>query len=279
MAVTILSAAEVERMRAAGRVAAGTLSRVCERVAAGVSTAQIDAWVREDTVRQGARPSQLGYKGFPAAVCTSRNAVVCHGIPSSDEVVADGDIINIDVTSEYRGFHGDTSRTVSVGTPSADARHVTDVSRRCLAAGIEVVRPGVRLGDVGAAIEALARSEGCGVVTEFAGHGIGRNMHQPPMVMHVGPPGKGLRLRPGMAFTIEPMITIGWPKLVRLDDGWTVLTADGSPTAQFEHTVVVTDTGCEITTDLMAADGSGAASGDAAGRGPNGGRDRVRSAR
>lgn len=237
-------------MRRAGQVAAQTLAAVTARIRPGISTATIDAWVREDTAARGARPSQLGYKGFSAAVCTSRNHVVCHGVPSPDEIVQEGDILNVDVTSEFEGFHGDTSVTIMLGTPSADAQRVTEVARRGLAAGIAAVRPGARLGDVGAAIEALAREEGCGVVREFGGHGIGRQMHMPPHVLHCGPAGRGPRLRTGMTFTIEPMITVGDPGVKMLDDGWTVVTADGSPTAQFEHTVAVTDDGCEVLTLL-----------------------------
>jgi methionyl aminopeptidase len=250
MAIVIHGPSEIERLRRAGRVAAQTLAAVTARVRAGVSTAQIDAWVREDTAARGARPSQLGYRGFPAAVCTSRNHVVCHGIPSAREVLVEGDIVNVDVTSELDGFHGDTSITVCVGTPSAEARRVVEVARQGLEVGIAAVRPGARLSDVGAAIEGFARREGCGVVREFGGHGIGRHMHMSPHVEHHGPGGRGPRLRVGMAFTIEPMITIGEPKLEVLEDGWTVVTRDGSPTAQFEHTVVVIEGGCEVLTRM-----------------------------
>jgi methionyl aminopeptidase len=250
VAIEIHGAREIEAMRRAGRVAAETLAAVTARVRAGVSTGQIDAWVREDTAARGAKPSQLGYKGFPGAVCTSRNHVVCHGIPSAKEVLAEGDIVNVDVTSELDGFHGDTSITVCVGTPSAEAQQVVDVARRGLELGIAVVRPGARLSDVGAVIEEFAKKEGCDVVREFGGHGIGRRMHMPPHVEHHGPAGRGPRLRVGMAFTIEPMITIGRPGVRILDDGWTVVTLDGSPSAQFEHTVVVTEDGCEVMTRM-----------------------------
>ncbi|MCX4245841.1 type I methionyl aminopeptidase [Paraliomyxa miuraensis] len=248
MAIVIHGASELEALRRAGRVASETLAAVTARVRAGVSTSEIDAWVREDTAARGARPSQLGYRGFPAAVCTSRNHVVCHGIPSSHEVLQDGDIVNVDVTSELHGFHGDTSVTVCVGTPSKEARHVVDMARRALEVGIAAVRPGARLGDVGAAIESFVRREGCGVVRDYGGHGIGRRMHMPPHVAHHGPGGVGPRLRVGMAFTIEPMITIGEPAVEVLADGWTVVTVDGSPTAQFEHTVAVVEGGCEVLT-------------------------------
>jgi methionyl aminopeptidase len=181
-------------------------------------------------------------------VCTSRNAVVCHGIPNPRERLAPGDIINVDVTTELGGFHGDTSATFFVGQPGPDARHVVEAARRCRDAGIAEVRAGARLGDVGAAIEEMAAREGCSVVRELGGHGIGRDMHTPPSIMYAGPRGVGLRLREGMAITIEPMINLGTPEVRTLDDGWTIVTADGSLSAQFEHTVLVTDDGCEILT-------------------------------
>lgn len=235
-------------MRRAGRCAAETLRAVGARLRAGVSTADIDRWVREDTAARGARPSQLGYKGFPAAVCTSRNEVVCHGIPREDDRLAEGDIVNVDVTSELDGFHGDTSMTFLIGAVSAEARHVVDVARRCRDAGVAEVRDGARLGDIGAAIAELAAREGCGVVEEFGGHGIGRRMHMEPHVAHTGARGAGLRLRAGMAITIEPMITLGRPDIRQLSDRWTIVTADGRWTAQFEHTVLVTRDGHEVLT-------------------------------
>jgi len=235
-------------MRRVGRAAAATLAAVAARIAPGVSTADIDAWVRADTRQRGGRPSQLGFQGFPAAVCTSRNAVVCHGIPSPRERLTDGDIINVDVTTELHGFHGDTSATLFVGAPSAEARHVVATARRCRDAGIAAVRAGARLGDIGAAIEEVATREGCSVVRELGGHGIGRAMHQTPHVPHFGQRGAGLRLREGMAITIEPMINLGGPAVRLLEDGWTIVTADGSLSAQFEHTVLVTRGGCEILT-------------------------------
>lgn len=250
MAIEIHDARALARLRAAGRAAAETLAFVGARIAPGVSTAQIDAWVREDTKRRGGKPSQLGYHGFPAAVCTSRNAVVCHGIPRAQDVLADGDIVNVDVTTCLDGYHGDTSATFVVGDASADARRLVDLARRCRDAGIAVVREGARLGDVGAAIGELARSEGCSVVRDFGGHGIGRSMHQDPHVAHTGTKGTGLRLKAGMAITIEPMINLGTAEVRMLDDGWTVVTADGRLSAQFEHTIVVTRDGCEILTAL-----------------------------
>lgn len=241
---------QVAKLRRAGQVAAQTLDYVCGKLAAGISTAQIDRWVREDTARRGGKPSQLGFHGFPSAVCTSRNHVVCHGLPSAHERLAVGDIINVDVTTELDGFHGDTSRTVYIGEVTPDARHVVETARRCRDAGIAVVRDGARLGDIGAAIVELARTEGCSVVRELCGHGIGRSMHEEPSVPHVGKAGTGLRLREGMVITVEPMINLGQPEVVFHDDGWTVTTADGSLSAQFEHTLLVTKEGCEILTLL-----------------------------
>jgi methionyl aminopeptidase len=235
-------------LRKAGRAAAKTLSTVGEKLRIGMSTADIDALVRRDTRRRGGRPSQLGFHGFPAAVCTSRNEVVCHGIPKLRDVLREGDIVNVDVTTELGGFHGDTSATFVLGKATAEARHVADVARRCRDAGISVVRPGARMGDIGAAIEALAMQEGCSIVTAYGGHGIGREMHLPPSVSHTGRAGTGLVLQPGMCFTIEPMINLGGPDVKLTGDGWTVVTADGSLSAQFEHTVLVTDDGVEILT-------------------------------
>ncbi|MBX3262075.1 MAG: type I methionyl aminopeptidase [Labilithrix sp.] len=250
MAIEILSAPEIERMRRAGRAAAETLALVGSRIRPGITTAEIDRWVREDTARRGGRPSQLGYKGFPAAVCTSRNDVVCHGIPSAREVLEPGDIVNVDVTTDLGGYHGDTSATFIVGDASADARRLVDVARRCRDAGIAVVREGARLGDIGAAIEEVARHEGVSVVTEFGGHGIGRRMHADPHVAHTGRRGSGPRLKAGMGITVEPMVNLGRAEVTLLDDGWTVRTADGSLSAQWEHTVIVTRDGHEIMTSL-----------------------------
>ena len=234
--------------RAAGRAAAATLQHVADRVAAGLDTATIDRWVRDHTRHLGGTPSQLGYHGFPASVCTSRNEVVCHGIPRPDVVLADGDIVNVDVTTRLGSWHGDTSRTLFVGTPSPEARHLVETTERCLAAGIAAARVGARLGQVGAAIERLARAEGCRVVTTYGGHGIGRQMHEGPFVRHVGPAMWGPVLRVGHAFTIEPMLGLGSPEVVLLDDGWTVVTRDGGWSAQAEHTLLMTADGAEPTT-------------------------------
>ncbi|MBX3250228.1 MAG: type I methionyl aminopeptidase [Myxococcales bacterium] len=248
MSFSRLHRGQIEKMRAAGQVAAATLARVGVALRPGMSTAAIDALVRADTARFGARPSQLGYHGFPGAVCTSRNDVACHGVPREDERLEPGDIVSVDVTSELDGYHGDTCATFFVGEPSAEARHVVDVARRCRDAGIAAVRDGARLGDVGFAMHQLARSEGCDVVRVVGGHGIGRRMHEPPHVPFFGEPGVGARLRAGMAITIEPIVTLGAPALVEDADGWTLRTEDGRLAAQFEHTVLVTRAGCEILT-------------------------------
>lgn len=250
MAIEILSPSEIERMRRAGRVAAETLAFVGSQLRPGMSTGDIDRLVREDTARRGGRPSQLGYQGFPAAVCTSRNDVVCHGIPNPREVLRSGDIVNIDVTTNVDGYHGDTSAMFLIGEVSPEARRVVDVARRCRDAGIAVIREGARLGDIGAAIEELARREGVGVVTEVGGHGIGRHMHAEPHVAHTGRRGAGPRLKAGMAITVEPMVNLGRAAIRALDDGWTIVTADGSLSAQWEHTVVVTREGYELMTQL-----------------------------
>jgi methionyl aminopeptidase len=250
VAIERLSVQEQTKMRAAGRAAAATLEHVRGRLRPGITTLEIDRWVRAHTKELGGTPSQLGYHGFPAAVCTSKNQVVCHGIPSAHDRLESGDIVNVDVTTCLDGFHGDTSATFVLGEASREALHVVDVAQRCLLAGIAAVRGDARLGDIGAAIVELARREGCSVVRDYGGHGIGRRMHAEPHVSHVGVRGEGMRLRAGMAITIEPMICLGSAETRTLSDGWTVVTADGGLTAQFEHTVLVTDAGCEILTLL-----------------------------
>ena len=239
-------------MRRAGRAAAATLNGACALVAPGITTADIDRFVAEDTRRRRGRCAQYGHRVgrqvFPGHVCTSRNDVVCHGVPSDDVVLGDGDIVNIDVTTELEGWHGDTSRTVFVGTPSAEAKHVVEVARRALQVGIETVRPGGFLGDIGRAIEAFVTREGCSVVRDYGGHGIGRAMHEEPHVHHHDAGVRGPRLVPGACFTIEPMVCLGSSKLRHGPDGWTVLTVDGSLSAQFEHTLCVTESGVEILT-------------------------------
>jgi len=249
MRIVRLTEREQRAMRRAGRCAAEVLDALVRAAVAGVRCGDLDARARREIARRGARSSQLGYRGFPAAVCVSRNAVACHGIPG-DEVLEPGDLVSIDVTVELEGYHGDTCRTVVVGDASPDARPLVEVARRACEVGVAQLRDGARLGDVGAAIDALARREGCAVVTEVGGHGIGRRMHLPPHVDHVGVAGRGRRLRAGMALTVEPILTLGGPDLRLDDDGWTLRTSDGSLAAQFEHTLLVTGDGAEVLTDL-----------------------------
>ncbi|HZT20466.1 MAG TPA: type I methionyl aminopeptidase, partial [Dongiaceae bacterium] len=236
-----------EAMRRAGRLAAETLDFVTPHVRAGVTTAALDKLCHDFIVDHGAIPAPLNYRGFPKSICTSINHVVCHGIPGERKLV-DGDILNIDITVILDGWHGDTSRMFYVGKPSVKAQRLVDATYRAMMAGIEAVRPGGRLGDIGEAIQTLAESERFSVVRDFCGHGIGRVFHQPPNVMHFGEPGEGLVLEEGMIFTIEPMINAGRPETKVLDDGWTAVTRDKSLSAQFEHTVGVTKDGVEIFT-------------------------------
>ncbi len=246
--VEIKAEREISLMREVGRLAASTLERVGPTLRAGITTQEINDFVHADTLRLGARPAPLNYRGFPRSVCTSINEVVCHGIPSDARVLQDGDIINVDVTHLYKGFHGDTSATFFIGTPSPEAKKVVEVARKCLELGIAQVRPGARLGDIGAAIQEFAEGQGCSVVRDFVGHGIGRKFHDEPQVKHYGAWGKGNRLKPGMTFTIEPMVNLGGYEVEVLDDDWTAITTDGSLSAQFEHTVLVTHTGVEVLT-------------------------------
>lgn len=245
-------------MRAACKLAARTLREASKLVAPGVTTEEINTFVHEYTMDAGAVPAPLGYGAdpvrgippFPKSVCTSINDVICHGIPSRDEVLKEGDIVNIDVTSILDGFHGDTSRTFLVGEVSPETRQLVEVTQACMMKGIGTVRAGSRIRDIGAAIEDYAHGFGYGVVKEYVGHGIGRSFHEPPQIPHCRTRGPNPRIKAGMTFTVEPMINIGSPGTV-LDrtDGWTVRTVDGSLSAQFEHTILVTDSGQEILTD------------------------------
>jgi methionyl aminopeptidase len=249
MAISILSPLELDRMRRAGRAAAATLAYVGARLVPGMTTAEIDRLVRAHTEALGGRPSQLGYHGFPAAVCVSRNDIVCHGVPSPQVRLAEGDIVNVDVTTELDGYHGDTSATFAIGQVSSSARALIELARGARDAGIAAAVPGGRLGDIGSAIVRHIGDAGR-VVEAYGGHGIGIAMHMDPHVSHVGRPQSGHRLREGMAFTVEPMINAG-TAAIRIDaDGWTVRTADGALSAQFEHTMVLGARGPEITTVL-----------------------------
>jgi len=246
--VEIKSAKEIEGVRVAAQMAAETLVLVGEKLRAGMTTDEINTIVHQDTIRRGAYPAPLNYKGFPKSVCTSINDVVCHGIPGS-EVLKNGDIINVDVTTLYNGFHGDTSATFYIGTPSPEARLVVETARRGLELGIAEVKDGARLGDIGAAIQTFVEAQGCSVVRDFVGHGIGRRFHEPPQVKHFGKRGDGQRLKAGMIFTVEPMVNLGRYEVdIDADDKWTVRTVDGELSAQFEHTLLVTREGCEVLT-------------------------------
>ncbi|MDD9940826.1 MAG: type I methionyl aminopeptidase [Myxococcales bacterium] len=252
--VQIMNARMLEGMRRACQLAADTLLMVGEHLRPGMRTDEIDKLVHDYTVEHGAWPSPLNYNGFPKSVCTSVNEVVCHGIPGPQKL-KEGDIVNVDVTSylpKTDGYHGDTSATFYVGEVSEEARHVTEVSRQCLELGISVVKAGARIGDIGAAIQEFAEAQGCGVVRDYVGHGIGREFHTAPQIPHYGAAGSGKRLKGGMVFTIEPMINAGhWACKVDQDE-WTVRTADGSLSAQFEHTILVTGAGSEVLTARKA---------------------------
>ena len=234
-------------MRAAGRLAAEVLDELVPHVVAGVTTETIDDLVREHMLRGGGIPATLGYRGFTHSCCTSINHVVCHGIPG-EKVVKDGDIVNIDVTPILDGWHGDTSRMYFVGDVPLKARRLVDVTYECLMLGIEQARPGNRLGDISNAIQVHAERNRYSVVRDFCGHGLGRLFHDSPEVVHAGHPGTGPELKPGMFFTVEPMINIGRADVKLLEDGWTAVTRDRSLSAQFEHSIGITETGCEIFT-------------------------------
>ncbi|MDB9311696.1 type I methionyl aminopeptidase [Spirulina sp. CS-785/01] len=248
--ITLLSKRELEKMRQAGQLAAQLLDHLGKMVKPGISTLELDQEAERWTQEHGATSAPLGYHGYPKSICTSVNEVVCHGIPNGKQILQDGDIINIDVTPILDGYHGDTSRTFFVGTPSPTAKKLVEVTEECLHRGIAAVQPGGRIGDIGAAIQEYAEGHGFSVVRDFVGHGINRVFHTAPQVPHYGTKGKGKRLRPGMVFTIEPMINEGtWEAEVQ-EDGWTALTKDRKLSAQFEHTLAVTQDGVEILTRL-----------------------------
>jgi len=248
MPVTLKSPAEQAQMREAGRLAAEVLDMIGEHVQPGVTTDALDRLCHDHIVKaQQAIPANLNYRGFPKTICTSVNHVVCHGIPG-DKRLKDGDIINIDVTVIRNGFHGDTSRMYTVGKPSVQAQRLIDVCFEGMWRGIRVVAPGRRLGDIGYAIQSYVEEQGFSVVREYCGHGIGRIYHEDPQVLHYGQAHTGLELKPGMTFTIEPMINAGKRFVKLLPDGWTVVTKDHSLSAQWEHTVLVTEQGFEVMT-------------------------------
>jgi methionine aminopeptidase type I len=248
MPITLKTTEEQQKMREAGRLAAEVLDMIGEHVKPGVTTDELDRLCHDHIVQvQQAVPANLNYRGFPKTICTSVNHVVCHGIPN-DKRLKNGDIINIDVTVIRDGFHGDTSRMYFVGKPLPHAQRLVQDCFEAMWQGIRCVRPGARLGDIGHAIQQHTEGQGFTVVREYCGHGIGRIYHEDPQVLHYGKPGTGLELRAGMTFTIEPMINAGKRDVKLLPDGWTVVTRDHSLSAQWEHTVLVTDDGFEVLT-------------------------------
>ncbi|HZF23825.1 MAG TPA: type I methionyl aminopeptidase [Burkholderiales bacterium] len=253
MSVTIKTPEEIEKMRVAGRLAAEVLDFITPYVRPNVTTDELDALCHDYMVNvQKTVPAPLnyappGYQPYPKSICTSVNHVVCHGVPGPKKLKA-GDVINVDVTVIKAGFHGDTSRMFFVGEPSIQARRLSEITYECMWRGINAVKPGAFLGDIGYLIQSHAEEHGFSVVREFCGHGIGRKFHEEPQVLHYGRAGTGLKLQPGMIFTVEPMINAGKPAIRQLADGWTVVTKDHSLSAQWEHTVLVTDSGFEVLT-------------------------------
>ena len=238
---------DIEAIKRAGTLAVETLRLAGQLVKPGVKTEEIDAFVHEYTVKNGAIPAPLRYRGFPKSVCVSVNEVICHGIPG-ERTLRNGDIVNIDVTPILNGYYADASKTFFVGTPSAAAKKIVYVARESLKAGLSMVRSGNRLGDIGWAVQTYAEGQGCSVVREFVGHGVGFDFHEPPQIPHYGVRGRGVVLVPGMVFTVEPMINLGKKELHILEDRWTAVTDDGSLSAQFEQTVQVTQDGFESLT-------------------------------
>ncbi|MEW6313225.1 MAG: type I methionyl aminopeptidase [Pseudomonadota bacterium] len=253
MSISIKTPDEVLKMRVAGRLAAEVLDFIAPHVQAGITTGELDRLCHDYMVNvQGVVPAPLnyappGHRPYPKSICTSVNHVVCHGVPG-EKKLKNGDIVNIDITVIKDGYHGDTSRMFYVGAPSTQAKRLCEIAYQCMWHGIEVVKSGAYLGDIGHAIQAHAESNGCSVVREFCGHGIGKTFHEDPQVLHYGKPGTGLKLTAGMTFTIEPMINAGKAAIRQLADGWTIVTKDHSLSAQWEHTVLVTATGHEVLT-------------------------------
>ena len=245
--ITIHKPEDFGAMRRAGKLAAETLDMITAHVRPGISTGEIDKLCHDYMVERGAIPATLGYRGYTKSSCTSVNHVVCHGIPG-DRVLVDGDIINIDVTVILDGWHGDSSRMYVAGEASTKAKLLMDVTYDAMMKGIAAIRPGATLGDIGHAIQVHVEKHRFSVVRDFCGHGIGRHFHEPPNILHFGRPGEGPKLKPGMFFTVEPMVNAGRPEVKILDDGWTAVTRDRSLSAQFEHMVAVTDNGVEIFT-------------------------------
>ena len=246
--ITLLSGREIEKMRQAGQFAATLLDYLTPLVKPGVSTLELNDAAEAWTQKRGAKSAPLGYHGFPKSICTSVNEVICHGIPNAKQILKEGDIINIDVTPLLDGYHGDTSRTFFIGEPSPIARKLVEVTEECLWRGIRAVKPNARIGDIGAAIQEYAEANGFSVVRDFVGHGVSRIFHTAPQIPHYGIRGRGKKLRPGMVFTIEPMINEGTWEVEIQADKWTALTKDRKLSAQFEHTIAVTPDGVDVLT-------------------------------
>jgi len=238
---------DIEAIRKAGHLVLETLDLVESIIRPGLVTEEINTLVHEFTIKNGATPAPLNYRGFPKSVCVSANEVICHGIPGQS-ILNDGDIVNIDITSILNGYYADANKTFFVGTPDAGATKIVSIARDCLRRGMSMVKPGNTLGDIGWAIQTYAESRGCSVVREFVGHGVGFDFHEAPQIPHFGSRGAGITLVPGMVFTVEPMINLGQKELRVLDDNWTAITKDGSLSAQFEQTVRVTEDGFESLT-------------------------------
>lgn len=250
MPITIKNQEEIEKMRVAGQLAAQVLQMIAKHVKAGVTTDDLDQLCHDYIVNDlDAIPAPLNYKGFPKSICTSVNHQVCHGIPG-EKRLKKGDIVNIDITVIKNGYHGDTSKMYTVGKPSVQAQRLTQIAHDCMVKGIEIVQPGNRFGDIGHAIQGHAEENNCSVVREYCGHGIGLQFHEEPQVLHYGEANTGVVLEPGMTFTIEPMINAGKRDIKLLPDSWTVVTRDHSLSAQWEHTILVTESGHEVLTQL-----------------------------
>jgi len=246
--ISIKSKREIDLMRQTCALAANTLEYLGTCLRPGLSTEDINTLCHNYIIEHGAYPSPLNYNGFPKSVCTSLNNVICHGIPSKKDIIKDGDILNIDVTTYLNSFHGDTNATFLIGKVNQEVQLLVKTAYESMMEGIKTVRPGGRLGDIGAAIEEVAHARKFSVVRDYCGHGIGREFHEEPQVLHYGKRGTGIEMRPGMTFTIEPMINMGTYHTKLLSDGWTVITKDGKWSAQFEHTILVTEEGHEILT-------------------------------
>jgi methionyl aminopeptidase len=245
--IQLKSPLDIDAIRRAGRLVIQTLDLVESHLKPGITTDSINTLVHAFTLKHGATPAPLNYRGYPKSVCISVNEVICHGIPGP-RILQDGDIVNVDVTSILNGYYADANKSYFIGNPGQDARKIVNVARQSLKEALTAVVPGNTIGHIGSAIQTYAESQGCSVVREFVGHGVGFEFHEPPQVPHFGQPGEGVRLVPGMVFTIEPMINLGGHELVILEDRWTAITKDGSLSAQFEQTILVTENGYESLT-------------------------------